>query len=97
VAGGLELLQRRTVQGDPAALIYDFPIPVEAETLQGAQDAIRTARYDAGSVEILDPQQPLATVVAGIEVASDGCQKRAEVQITRRGGGEAPYVKPCVQ
>jgi len=74
VAAGLELLQRRKVEGDPAALIYDFAVPVESETLQGAQNAIRTARYDAGSVEILDTHQPLAAVAAGIEVASDGRQ-----------------------
>src|SRR6202011_4470099 len=50
------------------------------------------ARYDARSVEILHPHQPLATVMARVEVASDGRQKRSEVQVARRGGGEAAYV-----
>jgi hypothetical protein len=75
VAVCLELLQRRTVQRDPAGLIYDFAVPVEAESVQGAQDAVCTSRYDARSVEIFDPQQPPATVVAGIEIASDCRQK----------------------
>jgi hypothetical protein len=66
---------------------------MHAESLQRAHDPVGTARYDAGRVQILDPQQPLATVVAGIEVASDGRQERAEVQVARRGGGEAAYVR----
>jgi hypothetical protein len=94
VAAGLEPLQRRQVKGDPAALVDDLAVPLQAESLQRAQDPVRTARDDAVSVQIFDPQQPLATVVAGIEVASDGRQERAEVQVARRGGGEAAYVRP---
>src|SRR6185369_10294271 len=56
------------------------------------QDPVRAAGDHARRVEILDAKQPLAAVVARIEVASDGRQKRAEVQVARRRGGEAAYV-----
>ena len=92
VSAGPEPLQRLQVQRLAVALIYDRPVPVQAECLQGTQNPVRAAGDRAGGVEILDAKQPLAAVVARIEVASDGRQKRAEVQVARRRGGEAAYV-----
>jgi hypothetical protein len=65
---------------------------VQAEGIQGSQDPVRAAGNYAGGVEILDPQQPAAAMVAGIQVAADRRQKRSQVQVARRGGGEAAYV-----
>jgi hypothetical protein len=57
------------------ALIYDITVPVEAESLQGAQDAIRAAGHDARCIEVLDADQPAAAMMARIEIASDCRQK----------------------
>ena len=92
MAAGLELLQGGQVRRDPAALIDDFAVPLEAEPFQRAQDPVRTAGYDAGGIEILDPQQPPAAMVAGVQVAADRREKRSQVQVARRGGGEAAYI-----
>jgi hypothetical protein len=91
-AAGLELVHGRKIKGDAAALVYDLAVPVQAEGIQGSQDPVRAAGNYAGGVEILDPQQPAAAMVAGIQVAADRRQKRSQVQVARRGGGEAAYV-----
>jgi hypothetical protein len=57
------------------ALIYDITVPVEAESLQGAQDAIRAAGHDARCIEVLDADQPAAAMMARIEITSDCRQK----------------------
>jgi hypothetical protein len=75
VAGRLELVRGSNVYGNALALIYDLAVPVEAESLQGAQDAICAARYDPRGIEILDADQPAAAVMARIEIASDRGQE----------------------
>jgi hypothetical protein len=75
VARRLELVQGSSVYGNALALIYDITVPMEAESLQGAQDAIRAAGYYPGCIEILDTHEPTASMMAGIEKASDCRQK----------------------
>jgi hypothetical protein len=53
------------------ALIYDIAVPVEAETIERAQDAVRTARYQTWCIQILDADEPLPIVVSRIEIAAD--------------------------
>jgi hypothetical protein len=72
---GLELIQSSNVYVVTMALIYDITVPVQTESIQSPQDAIRAAGHNTGCIEILDAQQPAAAVVAGIDIASDGCQK----------------------
>ena len=88
----LELLHSSNVYVVALALIYDITVPVEAESLQGAQDSLRAAGYDPGRIEILDADEPLAAVMACVEIASGCRQKRAEMQIARGRRGEATYV-----
>jgi hypothetical protein len=93
VACRLELVQSSNVYGNALALIYDIAVPEEAESLQGAQDAIRAAGHDARCIEILDADQPATAMMARIEIASNCRQKRAQVQVARGGGGEATYIR----
>ena len=68
----LELMQGRNVYVATLALIYDITIPVEAETLQGAQDAVRAAGNQTWCIEVFDSDQPAAAVMACIEKTSYG-------------------------
>jgi hypothetical protein len=45
------------------------------------QDAIGTARDDARGVEVFHAQQPTPVVMAGVEVAAEGCNQRSEMQV----------------
>jgi hypothetical protein len=56
-------------------LIYDITVPVQTKTLQRAQNAIGAAGYNTGSVQVLDPNEPAAAVVARIEIAPDRSQE----------------------
>src|SRR5262249_17124339 len=94
VAGRPEAVQGRLVKGYPAALINDLAVPLETESLERAEDAVRAAGHDARRVEILHAHQPAAALVAGVEVAPHRGEKRTEVQIPRRGRGEAADVLP---
>jgi hypothetical protein len=56
-------------------LVYDITVPVESESIERAQDAIRTARYHTWCIQILDADEPPPVVVSRIEVAADCCQQ----------------------
>jgi hypothetical protein len=71
----LELVQGGDIPGNPATLIYDVAVPTETECLQRAQDPVRAPGHDAGSIQILDPDEPAAAVMARVEIAPDGGQE----------------------
>ena len=66
-----------------------FAIPVKAKPGQPAQDGRR--RFGGGpfAVGVFDPQQELATAPPGIKPVEQGGPPAADVQIARRGRGEA--------
>jgi hypothetical protein len=68
-------MQSSTIQLAALALIYDITVPVQAEAIQGTQDAGSAAGDNAGGVEILDADEPTAAVMPRVEEASDRRQK----------------------
>jgi hypothetical protein len=82
--GAAQLVDGGVIGGGAAGLPHDIAIPLEAETLEGLQDGIGGAAYDARLVDVFHAQQPAAAVVTRIEVT---CQRRdegARVQQPRR-------------
>jgi hypothetical protein len=75
MSAGLELIQSSNVCVAALALIYDITVPVEAESLQGAQNSLRAAGYDPRRIEIFDADEPAAAMMACVEIASDCRQK----------------------
>lgn len=67
---------------------------MQTQPAQIGEDLLIGAGAVAGAVEIVDPQQPLATGKAGIKPAEQGSAQVAAVQ--RAGGGrcEAPAIAP---
>lgn len=78
--GQSEALQLRdgvSKQVAAPALILNLAIPLKSEPLEGAQNLVGAARLHARGIEILDAQQPAATLPARIEVAAEGGNQRA--------------------
>ena len=69
VAVGFEPVQCGAVERDTAALVDHFPVPVQAKALQGPENPVCTTGYDPRRIEVLDADQPLPSVMAGIEIA----------------------------
>jgi hypothetical protein len=65
-----EVAQGVLVERKAATLIFDGPIPGEAECLQGALDFIGAARAHARGVEVFDAQKPTAAMPACVEKAA---------------------------
>src|SRR5581483_4891329 len=84
VSARLEPLQGGEIEVCAPALVDNLAVPFETESFQGAQDTVRAARHDARGIEILDPHEPAAAMMAGIEVAPDSRQQRAKVKVPGR-------------
>src|SRR5438105_7662122 len=97
MAAAGELLEGGPIQGDPTALVDDLAIPLESKPFQGAQDAVGAAGNDSRGIEILDPYEPPAAVMARIEVAPDRREKRAKMEVPGRGRREAADIPPAAQ
>src|SRR6185312_13883028 len=74
-AGEGEAAQGKRAEGcfvvlGPAALILDFPVPLEAERLERAQNQLCAAGDHAWGVEVLHPHEPTATMASCIEKAT---------------------------
>jgi hypothetical protein len=66
-----QLLQGVLISCDVLTLRLDAAIPVESKCFQSAQDFIRAAGQHPGSIEVLDANQPAATAVTRIEIATE--------------------------
>jgi len=80
----LQAHQFGVIEIQALALDEYFAIPCEAEAFEGAQDFVGGAGKRPRLVDVLDAQQPLATVGAGVEIAADGGDQRTKVQRARR-------------
>ena len=80
------------VGGQTCRLIEDAVVPGQTVMFQAAQDRVRGAGHFAGRIEVFDTQQPLAPVMAGIQVAAHGGEQGTEVQGAGGGGREASPV-----
>ena len=74
------------------ALTNDGLSPLETEHVKCADDAIGTTGDFPWPVQIFHPDQPVALCVAGIQIACDRSDQRAEMQEASRGGGETAKV-----
>src|SRR3990170_3862377 len=72
--------------------MQDRTSPLEAEQVECADDLVRAAGNDAGSVEILDAQEPFPIRLASAKIAADGGNEGAEMQRTGGRGRKAPSV-----
>jgi hypothetical protein len=59
------------------ALILNLAIPLKSEQRESSQNPIGAAWLHAWSIEILDAQQPAATLLARIQIAAQGSNQRA--------------------
>ena len=80
VAIELQTDERRVVDIEPPALNQDFSVPLEAESIQRAQDGIGGTRHRARPINVLDAHQPFAAMCPRIEITADGGDKRTEMQ-----------------
>jgi hypothetical protein len=71
------------VSGPAAALVGDGTVPFEAIALQRLQDALSRARLLPGWVDVLDADQPAATMPACLKIAGSCGEQGAEVQWPR--------------
>jgi hypothetical protein len=69
-------LQRRFVKLDPLMLANDLSVPFEAEQIEDAQNPRRRSGNLPRSIEILNAQQPAATMRARVQIAGYRCVKR---------------------
>ncbi len=76
---GAQRFQRGFVGREASTLIFDRPVPVQAEGLQRAQDFVRATGNDARGIEIFDADEPTSAVMAGIEIAAHCGYEGAEV------------------
>ena len=72
VAIELQTDERRVVDIEPPALNQDFSVPLEAESVQRAQDGIGGTRHRARPINVLDAHQPFAAMCPRIEITADG-------------------------
>ena len=72
------------VAGGALELEYRVAVPVEPEPLHARQDRVDRGLGGAGAVGILDPQQELAAVVAGVEQVEQRGARAAEVEVAGR-------------
>lgn len=84
-----ELLQGGFVVFGAWHLINDRAIPVQAVSLQTAEDGSTGTGFGPGRIQIFDTQKPFAALLSGADIAADSGQQGAGMQAPRRGRGEA--------
>lgn len=75
-----QYFQRVVVEGITAALPEHFSIPFETVGIEQTQDGVIRTRRATGTVDVLDADQPLSTVVTGIQITANGSHEGAEMQ-----------------
>lgn len=65
---------------------------MQIEGFQRPEDRICGARLLSGRIDVLDPEQPLAVVLPGMDKARGGREQRSQMQGARRGRGESTDV-----
>jgi hypothetical protein len=88
-AAGPQLLQAGLVEKQAGGLVADLPVPEQVQGLKGAQNIAGAAGDDTGGVEVFNPYQPAAAMMAGIDEAADRGQNRTGMQPAGRRGGKA--------
>ena len=74
------------------ALVEHGAVPMQTVSFEATEDAIGGAGYGARPVNIFYADEPFAAGAAGIEIAGDGGDETAEVEVTGGGGREASAV-----
>src|SRR6266702_7548995 len=72
-----------------SALEYQLLVAVEAQPGEAVEDHLRVLVGRASLVGVLDAQQELAALVAGVQPVEEGRAGASDVEVTRRGRGEA--------
>jgi len=70
-------------------LVDDVAVPIEAEPRQAVDDRLDGRRRGARAVGVLDAQQVLAAVMAGVQPVEERRARAADMKITGGRGGEA--------
>lgn len=86
----LQTDERRVVCVEPSALNQDFAVPLEAESVQRAQDAVSRTRDRARSIDILDAYQPFAALRPRIKITADGATSRPKCSGPVGDGAKRP-------
>ena len=79
-----QLRQRVSVGVESGVLIEDKTVPVQSEGLQRAQDVIGRTRHFAGPIDVLDPHEPLGTVMTRIQITAHRGEQGTQMQSPRR-------------
>src|SRR6185437_4628307 len=75
--------------GEIRTLIDDLFVPVEAEPVEPVEDRARGLIRAARLVRVLDAQEELAAVLAGVEPVEERGAGAADVEVTSGAGGES--------
>src|SRR5216117_2906000 len=89
LAFGEEAVGDFLVALDARALEYELFVPVEAQPGEAVEDHLRMLVGRASLVGVLDSQQELTALVAGVQPVEERGAGASDVEITRRGRGEA--------
>src|SRR6516165_6578849 len=77
---------------DALALVEKLPIPGEPVRLEDTKDLAGAVGDDSWAVQVLDAHQPAPAVMAGIDIAAERGEQRAQMQLAGGRGGEASDV-----
>ena len=88
-AADLQFIQGCCIVFNSIGLELNASIPLESECSECPWYGIGKAGLAASLVEVIDPEEPAAALVARAQVAAGGCQQRAQVQGSGRGRREA--------
>lgn len=92
-AAAIQFLCRSEVRIATLPLPLDLTIPVQPQTLEGAQYGIGRARNLPWRIDILDTYEPLTALLAGMEKAGCSNGQRAGMELAGGRGGESPDVR----
>jgi hypothetical protein len=84
-----EFLDRSEVHGPTLGLMHRRAIPIEPQPLERAEDDVDQFRPRPLGVGVFDTQNELAALLAGKEPVEEGGSRPTNMEIARRGRGEA--------
>src|SRR5439155_26373045 len=86
---GAEAVGDFLVALDARALEHQLLVPVEAQPGEAVEDHLRVLVGGASLVGVLDAQQELAALVAGVQPVEQGGAGASDVEVAGGGGGES--------
>ena len=74
------------------ALVEHRSVPVQIESLEGAENVVAGARHRSRRIYVFDADEPLPACLSGMQIARDRSRQRAEMQRSRGRGRETANV-----